>query len=74
VVASRSSSALVEVVMAEGRKREVRRMLAAVGHPVLRLVRTGIGPVSDRRLKAGEWRVLAPTEVAALYRAAGGAP
>lgn len=61
----------VELVMAEGRKREVRRMGEAIGHPVKRLVRTAIGPLSDRDLKPGEWRVLTPGEVAALYRARG---
>ena len=62
--------ALVEVVMAEGRKREVRRMLEAIGHPVQRLVRTAIGPVTDQRLRAGEWRSLTVEEVRALYSAA----
>ena len=48
--------ALVEVVMGEGRKREVRRLLAAVGHPVQALVRTAIGPVHDPALRPGTWR------------------
>ncbi len=63
--------ALVEVVMGEGRKREVRRMLDAVGHPVVRLVRTAIGPLRDRGLKPGEWRPLTVAEVRSLYEAAG---
>ncbi|MEX1272019.1 MAG: MFS transporter, partial [Acidimicrobiia bacterium] len=58
---------LVEIVMNEGRNREVRRMCEAVGHPVLRLVRTAIGPISDRSLEPGSWRVLTANEVAALY-------
>lgn len=62
---------LVEVVMVEGRNREVRRMADAVGHPVVRLVRTAIGPLRDPGLKPGAWRRLGPEEVAALYRAAG---
>jgi 23S rRNA pseudouridine2605 synthase len=61
----------VRVVMTEGRKREVRRMLEAVGLPVRRLVRTRVGPVRLGRLRAGEWRDLTPEEVRALYRAAG---
>jgi len=61
---------LVEVVMLEGRNREVRRMLDAVGHPVLRLVRTAIGPLTDRRLGPGEWRPLTMAEVRSLYGAA----
>lgn len=61
---------LVEIVMREGRKREVRRMLAAVGHPVRRLVRTAIGPLRDPSLEPGRWRRLDVEEVRALYRAA----
>ena len=57
--------------MTEGRKREVRRMLAAVGHPVAGLVRTAIGPVRDPALGQGEWRHLTSAEVHDLYRAAG---
>jgi len=48
----------------------VRRMFEAVGHPVLRLVRTRIGPLSDRRLAPGEWRPLTVGELRALERAA----
>jgi len=62
--------ALIEVVMAEGRKREVRRMLEAVGHPVHRLVRTAIGPIIDRDLAPGTWRSLTLDEVRRLYAAA----
>ena len=62
---------LVELVMGEGRKREVRRLLEAVGHPVRRLVRTAIGPLRDRDLTPGEWRNLSIDEVRRLYAAAG---
>ena len=62
--------ALVEIVMREGRKREVRRMLEAVGHEVIQLVRTGIGPIRDRDLEPGKWRQLTVGEVRALYSAA----
>ena len=62
--------AQLELVMGEGRKREIRRMMAAVGHPVDRLVRVAIGPFRDRSLKPGQWRRLSNSEVAALYRAA----
>src|SRR6185369_4699120 len=54
------------VVMREGKKREVRRMLEAVGHPVARLIRRRFGPVSIGELKPGKWRVLAEAELAAL--------
>ncbi|MGZ5292086.1 MAG: pseudouridine synthase [Actinomycetota bacterium] len=61
----------VRVVLTEGRKREVRRMLEAVGLPVRRLVRTRVGPVRLGGLRPGELRDLEPNEVRALYRAAG---
>lgn len=54
---------LVEVVMVEGRNREVRRMLEAVGHEVTRLVRTAIGPIADRTLKPGQSRRLSALEI-----------
>lgn len=57
---------LVEVVMVEGRNREVRRMFAAIGHPVTRLVRTGIGGLTDPDLKPGKSRALSPTEIQRL--------
>jgi 23S rRNA pseudouridine2605 synthase len=61
---------LLRITIHEGRNRQVRRMCEAVGHPVRRLVRTRIGPLSDRTLKAGEWRALTQDEVRALERAA----
>ena len=48
-----TGSALVEIVVKEGRNRMVRRMCEAVGHPVRRLVRTRIGPLRDRQLAPG---------------------
>ncbi len=60
----------VRIAIHEGRKRQVRRMCAAVGHPVVRLVRTRIGPLVDRRLPPGQWRLLTPEEVRALEQAA----
>ncbi len=56
----------VEIVMREGRKREVRRLMDAVGHPVRRLVRERLGPVSLGDLPEGEWRELREREVEAL--------
>jgi 23S rRNA pseudouridine2605 synthase len=61
----------LRLVMGEGRKREVRRMLGALGLAVRRLVRVRVGPVRLGRLRPGEVRTLAPGEVAALYRATG---
>jgi 23S rRNA pseudouridine2605 synthase len=68
--ASDDSSALVEIVVKEGRKRMVRRMLSEVGHPVRRLARTRIGPLRDPTLPPGECRELTPAEVRSLYAAA----
>lgn len=62
---------LVELVLREGRNRQVRRMMEAVGHPVRRLVRTKIGPVALGRLRPGTVRRLSPEEIRALYRAVG---
>jgi 23S rRNA pseudouridine2605 synthase len=72
LVQDRGDNAAVEIVVHEGRNRLVRRMCEAVGHPVRRLVRTRVGPISDRRLAPGSWRVLRPREVQALYAAASG--
>lgn len=74
LVQSRGDESALEIVVHEGRNRLVRRMCDAVGHPVRRLVRTRIGPISDRRLAPGAWRALRPPEVQALYAAASGAP
>ena len=60
----------VRLVIHEGRNRQVRRMCAAVGHPVRRLVRTRIGPLADRRLPPGEWRAHTTGEVRSLEAAA----
>ena len=61
---------LLRITIHEGRNRQVRRMCDAVGYPVLRLVRTRIGPLTDRTLPPGEWRPLTQDEVRALERAA----
>ena len=71
VVDSRPGKALVEVVLHEGRKHIVRRLLAEAGHPVLSLVRTQVGPIRLADTKPGKWRALSAAEVAALYKAAG---
>jgi len=57
---------LLKIVIHEGRNRQVRRMCEAVGHKVVRLVRTRIGPLTDRRLAPGEWRTLTPEELRSL--------
>jgi 23S rRNA pseudouridine2605 synthase len=61
------TGAALEIVIHEGRNRQVRRMCEAVGHPVRRLVRTRFGPLRDNRLAPGQWRPLEPAEIRALY-------
>lgn len=60
---------VLRLVIHEGRNRQVRRMCEAVGHPVVRLVRTRIGPFTDSHLKPGEWRELTQAEVRSLAEA-----
>jgi len=64
-----SEQTWLRVIMHEGRKRQIRRVAQALGHPVLRLIRTRIGPLELGRLGAGEWRWLTPAEVGALRKA-----
>jgi 23S rRNA pseudouridine2605 synthase len=61
---------LLRVVIHEGRNRQVRRMCDVVGHPVLRLIRTRVGPISDSSLAPGAYRILGLDEVRALGAAA----
>jgi 23S rRNA pseudouridine2605 synthase len=65
-------TALVEVVIHEGRKHIVRRLFEEVGHPVNRLIRTAIGPIRLGDLKPGRTRRLTNAEVAALFKAVDG--
>jgi len=60
---------ILEIVLREGRNREVRRMLAKIGLKVRRLKRIAIGPVTDKSLAAGQWRPLGRKEIAALLDA-----
>jgi len=66
LVDSRPGRSLLELVMVEGRNREVRRMLEAVGHPVSRLVRTAIGGLTDPNLKPGESRRISAADIQRL--------
>ena len=71
VVERAGQRALVEITLHEGRKHIVRRMLAEAGHPVSRLVRTQVGPVSLGSLRPGTTRRLSTREVGDLYAAVG---
>lgn len=69
---ARAGAGACRVYVSEGKYHQVKRMLAAVGHPVLRLKREKIGPVAlDPALSEGEFRPLTPGEEAALYEIAG---
>ena len=61
----------LELVLHEGRNRQVRRMLEAVGHPVVKLRRARYAGLGPGRLRPGEWRDLTPGEVARLRRLVG---
>ena len=71
LVDSAANKVLVEVVLHEGRKHVVRRLLAEVGHPVQMLVRTAIGPVRLGAQKPGRLRPLSVSEVGELYALVG---
>jgi pseudouridine synthase len=60
----------LHVELREGRNRQIRRMLARIGHPVKRLRRVQVGPLKLKGLRAGEWRLLTSNELVALKRAA----
>ena len=62
---------MVSIAIHEGRNRQVRKMFDAIGHPVVSLRRVRIGPISDPRLKPGEFRELSEAEVRALKKAQG---
>ncbi|HXV44498.1 MAG TPA: pseudouridine synthase, partial [Anaerolineae bacterium] len=64
-------TAWLKITLREGRKRQIRRMTAAVGHPTLRLVRIAIGPIRLGQLSPGEWRDLNGDELKALWRSLG---
>jgi 23S rRNA pseudouridine2605 synthase len=71
VVERAGQRALVEITLHEGRKHIVRRMLAEAGHPVSRLVRTHVGPVTLGSLRPGAIRALSTPEIGELYAAVG---
>jgi 23S rRNA pseudouridine2605 synthase len=66
VVDSAAGKSMVEVVLHEGRNRIVRRLLSEVGHPVIRLSRTAIGPIALGDLRSGTVRELTPEELGSL--------
>jgi len=70
VQGSEAEHAVLSIVVKEGRNRQVRNMFEAIGHPVDRLKRVRIGPITDERIRPGEFRELDAKEIAALKKAA----
>ena len=62
------ANAWFEVVLSEGRNQQIRRMFDAIGHSVIKLSRTRIGPLEDHRLRVGHWRPLTVREVNSFLR------
>lgn len=71
VLQANAKVSLIKLVLHEGRKREVKRMCAAVGHPVKNLHRVAFANIRAKGLRPGEWRNLSREEVAGLYRCVG---
>ena len=65
-------NSLWKVVVGEGKTHEVREMFHRVGHPVQRLVRVAIGPLSDPKLRPGAWRELSEEEIELLRHGGSG--
>jgi 23S rRNA pseudouridine2605 synthase len=65
-VAEKGDNPWLKVTLTEGKNQQIRRMFAAVGHPVSKLRRVQFGPLADPMLKPGAWRYLSPQEIAAI--------
>ncbi len=74
VVAKKGDATVLEMVLAEGKNREVRRMLAKLGHKVMMLTRVAVGPITLKGLAVGQSRPLTGKEVDLLRRVAAGEP
>ncbi|MFC2625756.1 MAG: pseudouridine synthase [Parascardovia denticolens] len=71
IIAQNRDRSVVKVVIHSGRNRIVRRVFGAIGFPVIKLIRTQIGPIKLGELKSGSYRVLTGAEVNALHKAVG---
>ena len=65
-IAEKGDNPWLKVTLTEGKNQQIRRMFAAVGHPVSKLRRVQFGPLADPLLKPGAWRYLSPQEIAAI--------
>lgn len=68
VIQRDNGGTILRIVLREGRKRQIRRIAAALGHPVRRLLRERIGPLSLGELAPGQWRFLTAEEISLLQR------
>ena len=65
-IAEKGDNPWLKVTLTEGKNQQIRRMFAAVGHPVSKLRRVQFGPLADPLLKPGTWRYLSPQEITAI--------
>ena len=72
IVGMQGEATIIELVLAEGKNREIRRMLAKLGHKVMSLTRVAIGPIILKGLLVGEYRPLSRTEIDMLHKVAAG--
>src|SRR5262245_3647684 len=72
VVGKKAQATILEMVLAEGKNREVRRMLAKLGHKVMSLTRVAVGPITLKGLAPGQYRTLSHGEVELLRKVAAG--
>ncbi len=73
-IGTKGEATILELVLAEGKNREVRRMLAKLGHKVMTLIRTSVGPIGLKGLAPGAYRPLSSHEVDLLRKVAAGIP
>ncbi len=71
VISKEEGRAVLEIVLREGRNRQIRRMCESQGLEVARLRRVAVGPIKLGMLQTGQWRDLTPAEVESLFKAAG---
>ncbi len=71
IIQKDQENTLIEISIHEGKKRQIKRMMKAIGHPVLQLTRTCFAGLTVRDLKPGNWRELTEQEVRSLYQQVG---
>ena len=71
ILEQRAGFSVVDIRVHEGKKRQIKRMMQAIGHPVQRLIRTRFAGLTVGNLGSGEWRELTETEIDDLYRMCG---